>query len=155
MNNDDENCSMETENSQETSLEVDKENEQIGFHLKTKKLIMIAIAILIGWLIFDSDSTEKKAVLLVRFSETPTTDIQLIENALKIGGLLDCGSNQQYVNVIKSIDEDVDKFGAKDSKGSYYIMPAVLNWISSKGWKFQQKFCINLNNDNAEYYFTK
>jgi len=126
-----------------------------GFKLKRSNIIAIAILAVICLLFFNSGNKESHAVLLVRFRDNPNTDTKLIENALKVGGLLDCGHNRQYVKVIKSMGDDFDKFGAEDSEGSYFILPAVLNWISSKGWKFQQKFCINMNNDNAEYYFTK
>ena len=155
MDDVDEKSSAEAVDVKESAQGCGGESGQTGFRLTPRNLITFAFVVLIGWLIFGSGNADKRAVLLVRFRDNPTTDTQLIENTLKIGGLLDCGSDQQYVKVIKSMDGDFDKFGATDSQGSYYIMPAVLNWISSKGWKFQQKFCINLNNDNAEYYFTK
>ena len=69
--------------------------------------------------------------------------------------MLKCGYNRDYTMVVEKIDKKFDDFGAVDSNGSYYILPAVLNWISSQGWKFQQKFCVNMNDDNAEYYFVK
>ncbi len=119
-----------------------------------KKLVTVIIAIVAALWIF-GDKAEKHAVLTVTFGDFPETDQAQIANALKIGGLLKCGADSKYVKVLKGIDSKFERYGAIDSNGSYYILPAVLNWISSKGWKFQQKFCINMNNDNAQYFFVK
>lgn len=95
------------------------------------------------------------AILKVTFSSSPEKDETLLRNVLRIGGSLECGYDSEYANFLRSYDENFDMAAASDSNGKYRIHPAVLNWISSKGWKFQQKFCINLNEDNAEYYFVK
>lgn len=126
-----------------------------------KKTIYMIVGILMVWFLYCKGYipflgvSGRHAVLTVRFSSNPETDITRITNTLKIGGMLKCGYDKEYAKVVESIDEKFDKFGAADSNGSYYILPAVLNWISSQGWKFQQKFCINMNDDNAEYYFVK
>lgn len=121
---------------------------------RNKKLvavIVVLVAIFGGF----GNKNEKHAVLTVTFGDSPETDHAQIENTLKIGGFLKCGADSDYVKVLKDIDSKFENYGAIDSKGAYYILPAVLNWISSKGWKFQQKFCINMNDNNAQYYFVK
>ena len=96
------------------------------------------------------------AILVVRFSNAePDMDKVLLNNALRIGGILVCGYDSEYVKVLREYDENFDAAAASNKDGQFTIQPAVLNWISSKGWKFQQKFCINLNENNAEYYFIK
>ena len=126
-----------------------------------KKTLYILVAILVACFVYFkcNDTTLKSsgghAVLTVRFSASPETDVTQIKNTLKIGGMLRCGYDREYTKTIKQIDKKFDDFGAADSNGAYYILPAVLNWISSQGWKFQQKFCVNMNNDNAEYFFVK
>lgn len=96
-----------------------------------------------------------RAILIVRFSNSPDMDKVLLNNALRVGGLITCGNDGDYVTFLRSYDKNFDAKAATNSKGDFLIRPAVLNWLSSKGWKFQQKFCINLNEDNAEYYFVK
>lgn len=95
------------------------------------------------------------AVLVVRFSSSPDEDRVLLGNALRKGGMITCGYDGDYVRFLREYDEDFDEAAASNKDGKFSIHPAVLNWISSKGWKFQQKFCINLNDENAEYYFIK
>lgn len=95
------------------------------------------------------------AVLVVRFSGTPDVDEVLVKNVLSKGGAITCGYDSDYVRFLRRYDEDFDEAAASNKDGKFSIHPAVLNWISSKGWKFQQKFCINLNDENAEYYFIK
>ncbi len=95
------------------------------------------------------------AILVVRFDSSPEEDRVLLENVLRKGGGLTCGYDSDYVAFLRRYDENFDAAAASDKDGKFSIQPAILNWISSKGWKFQQKFCINLNNDNAEYYFIK
>ena len=97
----------------------------------------------------------KNAVLVVYMSDEPDTDVLLIKNTLRNGGLLKCGTDEKYVKFVQSIDSSFIAYTAFDSKGAYRIQPALWNWICSQGWKFQQKFCINLNEGNAEYYFVK
>lgn len=98
---------------------------------------------------------EEHAVLEVTFSSSPEKDKTLLQNVLRIGGSLECGHNSEYVDFLRSCDENFERTAASDSDGRYRIRAAILNWISSKGWKFQQKFCINLNENNSEYYFVK
>ena len=131
-----------------------------GLKLKKKTLYVVLIIFAICFFYFKcydgtSGDSGKHSVLTVRFSSRPETDVTRIKNTLKIGGMLKCGYNRDYTMVVEKIDKKFDDFGAVDSNGSYYILPAVLNWISSQGWKFQQKFCVNMNDDNAEYYFVK
>ena len=95
------------------------------------------------------------SILIVQFSQSPDKDKVLLDNALRVGGMITCGSDGDYVTFLRNYDENFDAAAAENSNGKFVIRPAVLNWLSSKGWKFQQKFCINLNEDNAEYYFVK
>ena len=128
-------------------------------------VIGILIVFVVGYLLVfggcgkrvgDTEGSSRHAVLIVTFSDDVDADTVRIKNALRVGGVLKCGSDEKYVEVIESIDKTFElRFAALDSKGSYQILPAVLNWISSQGWTFQQKFCINMNHANAEYYFVK
>ncbi len=95
------------------------------------------------------------AILIVRFSDSPEQDKVLLENVLRKGGSITCGNDSKYTAFLRNYDREFDMAAATDRDGSFLITPTILNWISSKGWKFQQKFCINLNHDNAEYYFVK
>jgi len=95
------------------------------------------------------------ALLVVQFSNNPEKDSVLLRNVLRTGGAINCGCDGDYVKFLREYDENFDMAAASNKDGQFSIQPAVLNWIASKGWKFQQKFCINLNADNAEYYFVK
>lgn len=95
------------------------------------------------------------SILVVRFSNNPDKDRVLLDNVLRVGGAITCGCDNDYVSFLRNYDGNFDATAALDREGRYVIQPAVLNWISSRGWKFQQKFCVNLNHDNAEYYFVK
>lgn len=95
------------------------------------------------------------AILVVKFSSIPDKDKVLLRNVLRTGGALTCGYDSDYANFLREFDPNFEFAAASNADGKYIIHPAVLNWISSKGWKFQQKFCINMNYENAEYYFIK
>ncbi len=101
------------------------------------------------------DGGRRHALLVVTFSKSPVKDATLLSNVLRTGGSLECGSSGDYVSFLRENDENFDMAAASDENGKFIVRPAILNWISSKGWKFQQKFCINLNADNIEYYFVK
>ena len=113
-------------------------------------ITLIAIA-----MIFFCGCSERHAILIVSFHGLPDKDNILLQNALRTGGSLRCGDSSDYVDFLRSYDRYFDTTAASDSNGQFLIRPAILNWISSNGWKFQQKFCINLNEGNAEYYFVK
>ena len=106
-------------------------------------------AFVIGcFLFFGGCEKHKHAILMIDFAERPDTDVALVKNTLKIGGLLRCGQDGEYIEKIHSIDKTIKDCCAKDSHGEYYIRPSILNWISSKGWKFQEHFA-------DRYYFVK
>ena len=139
----------------------DKELKQKGSS-KGKVLfcvvIWIVFACILGYKGYLSSLTRVisgHAVLVVRFSGIPDVDETLVKNVLSKGGAITCGYDSDYVRFLREYDEDFDEATASDKDGKFLIHPAVLNWISSKGWKFQQKFCINLNEENVEYYFIK
>lgn len=72
---------------------------------------------------------------------------------LKIGGMLRCGKDGEYIDKIHTIDKTIKDCCAMDSDGNYYVRPSILNWISSKGWKFQQREYVG--NGTSRYYFVK
>lgn len=96
-------------------------------------------------------STDSR-VLIVKFcDEDEKTDLKQIKEGLIKGGYIEINSDS-----IMSIDPEFDsKYANTNSANKYYIKPALLNFVSGQGWRFQQKFCINLNENNAEYYFIK
>ena len=99
----------------------------------------------------------KHAVLIVRLNNGygDDADAEQICNALKIGGYLELSADKRGAEFIRSIDEKFDVFGASDANGTYYIKPAILNWISSHGWKLQQVWRSDFNGINVEYIFVR
>ena len=100
----------------------------------------------------------KHAVLIIRINndfKDLDPDAEQIRNALKVGGYVELATDKSGAEFIRSVDVKFDLFGASDANGEFYIRPAVLNWISSHGWKLQQVWCINFNEENMEYIFVR
>ena len=116
-------------------------------------VIGVLVVLVTGcFLFFGGCEKRKHAILMIEFvqrgDEKPDTDVVLVKNTLEIGGLLRCGNDDVYIEKIQSIDKTIKDCCAKDSEDKYYIRPSILNWISSKGWKFQERFA-------DRYYFIK
>lgn len=93
-------------------------------------------------------------VLIVIFSKNPSglaADPVYIRKAMENGGLI-----RLNADTVRNLDPEWSKkYDTTDNEGSFLVLPMVLNWVSSKGWKLQTVFCINLNEDNKEFYFVK
>lgn len=103
----------------------------------------------------DTTGNFRNAVLIVKFSEDPNMDDVLLNNVIMHGGFLEMSASSEYVDFLRKHYPKFDCAAAANKDGQFAVIPAIFNWISSKGWKFQQKFCINLNDQNAEYYFVR
>lgn len=104
---------------------------------------------------YDVSGRLSNAVLIVHFDDDAEADDVLLDNTLRRGGYLEMSTSSAYVEFLRKHDKYFDLAAASNEEGKFLVLPAILNWVSSKGWKFQQKFCINLNSDNAEYYFVR
>ena len=93
-------------------------------------------------------------VLIVTIDKNPSgiaADDEYIRKALKNGGLICVNAD-----TVQRIDPDwLNQYDTTNKEGRYLVFPMVLNWVSSKGWRLQTVFCINLNAMNKEYYFIK
>ena len=117
----------------------------------------LVVLIIVVFLLFGGDEKHKHALLMIDFvelsGEKPDTDVVRIKNTIKIGGMLRCGKDGEYIDKIHTIDKTIKDCCAMDSDGNYYVRPSILNWISSKGWRFQQREYVG--NGTSRYYFVK
>ena len=117
---------------------------------------------------FDRAINGKHAILIVRLSYAtygtreiaPDMDAVLLRNVLSGGGTITCGCDHEYIEFLRTFDSNFDMAAAANKDGKFNVKSAILNWIASKGWVFQQKFCApNARGGYAEhefeYYFVK
>ena len=96
---------------------------------------------------------EQHAVLEVNLA--PSTrewhkDSILLENALRQGGSLGVAMDSEYTEFLCAFDGNFEAFATVDQDNNYIIRSAILNWISSKGWKL-----ISLSADRDTYVFVR
>lgn len=77
-------------------------------------------------------------------------DSILLENALRQGGSLDMATNREYTKFLRAFDDNFEAFATVDQDNNYIIRSAILNWISSKGWKL-----ISISADRDTYVFVR
>lgn len=114
--------------------------------------IWYTVLIVIFLSLYACSNSENKGdyVLIVHVSDYPS-EAKVVEQALQKGG-------QIGINVSKAMELDSNfenKYAVADSEGSYQVIPALLNFVGDRGWTLVQVFCINLNAENKEYFFTK
>jgi hypothetical protein len=97
------------------------------------------------------DSTRR--ILMVSFvnDSDKVSDETQVKNALTNGGMIQLQINGTALR--KSFgSDDYKKYGASDYGGSFYIIGAALNYISSRGWTLVQSPTTGLMSD---YYFIR
>lgn len=100
---------------------------------------------------FEEMQAERKT-LMVLLDDSLTgdelSDSVQISNALENGGLIRISMDEMNENLHNKIGE----YGAYDVSGSYYVFGALINYISSEGWKLEQAPSSGLSN---YFYFSK
>lgn len=100
--------------------------------------------------IFDSTSS----VLIVRIKseesdDSDCSDARQVENAITSGGMIQLKLSGDFLK--EAMGSDLyGNYGAANSKGYYYILGAVLNYVASRGWTLIQGPSSGLAN---VYYF--
>ncbi len=124
------------------------------------KFFLFILVIEIGYLCFMMyqeyfDKNISTRTLIINIGDIDDTDTEFsdstqIENALSNGGMIIISLDSDWLDT--NFDKDYSIYGANDSKGMFYIMGGVINYISSNGWLLVQAPSSGLNNS---YYFTK
>ena len=119
------------------------------------KKILLALAVVGVALLVSSCkagiASKDSRVLVVEFCDEGKADLEQVKEGLAKGGFIELDET-----VAKNIATDFEeKYVCLDSDGYYRVIPALLNFVAGQGWAFQQKFCINMNESNAQYYFIR
>jgi len=94
-----------------------------------------------------------ESVLVVRVvsDANEVSETALAKSALQSGGEISIN-----VALARELDIEFDaKYTNCNADGKFLVQPALLNFIAGNGWSFKQLFCINMNEENAKYFFTK
>ena len=124
-------------------------------------LFLLIAAIGIGYLAYvqyrqthSSDSLDSSNRVLVLelnndLTASNVSDERQIANALKNGGLIRLKADEVADS---SLQPKIEKYSAMDSSGMYWVLGALLNYISSEGWELIQSPTTGLS---QLYYFRK
>lgn len=96
-------------------------------------------------------SNKGERVLIAQFRADDSSNAQFVKETLRMGGEITLN-----VETAREIDPDFDnKYAVSDKDGKFLTRPALINFIAGNGWNFKQTFCINMNSENQEFYFSK
>ena len=105
------------------------------------KFIIVFFAVALGVVVgvrVEKAIPEQHAVLevfLTPYAITANKDEVLLSNALSKGGRIDIVADSECVEFLREFDSSFDEYGTLDRENKYKITWAIINWISSKGWK--------------------
>ena len=96
------------------------------------------------------DSSNRVLVVEINndLSESEKSDNKQINEALANGGMIRISTN----NINSTLKSKIERYGATNSGGSYWVLGALLNYIASEGWTFVQGPSSGLSQN---YYFIK
>ena len=120
------------------------------------KFIAILVAVAIGVAVgirAEKLIPEQHAVLEVTifpYTQEEYKDTVLLNNALHQGGSLDMAMDEEYTNFLRELDDGFETYATANKDRKYIIRSAILNWVSSKGWKL-----LALSSDSCTYVFVK
>ncbi len=138
-------------------LNTDKKASFGGFFVK---LLLTIIAVGVAYLAIaqfrESHTSEyydsSNRVLIVEIDDdiavSDLSDSTQINKALSNGGMIRLSNS----SIEDSLSYKIERYAASDSSGSYWVLGALLNYISSEGWRFVQAPQSGLND---KYYFVK
>lgn len=114
-------------------------------------LALIVMVFVSGGCGLSENKNHKVLIVSLSNSSGLANDKVYIEKALRNGGYIEIDTD-----TVRSIDPKwLDNYSTTNGEGSYLVRPMLLNWVSSRGWKLQTVFCVNLNVENQEFYFIK
>ena len=120
------------------------------------KFLSILVAVVAGVVVgirVEKLIPEQHAVLevnLVPYTREEHKDSFLLSNALRQGGSIEVAMEGEFTSFLQEFDSSFEENATVNQDGKYVIRSAILNWISSKGWRL-----ISLSADNATYVFVK
>lgn len=114
-------------------------------------LAVVGVALLVSSCKAGIVSKDSRVLVVEICDSTESADLTLVKEGLAKGGYI-----KLSVDAAKTIDPKFEeKYANMDSYGYFMKIPSMLNFVAGQGWSFQQKFCINMNESNAEYYFIR
>ena len=95
---------------------------------------------------------DPKSILVVEMVDEDydgdLSDSTQIDNAIKSGGMIILNIS----DLDSSLESKIDRYGAIDADGMYYVKGALLNYLASRGWVIQHAPSSGLSD---AYYFYK
>ncbi len=114
-----------------------------------KKKIFYGIFFLVIIMALSScNEGDKILVVKIESNKDNISEISVIKKSLEKGGFINLD-----VEVLRKIEPKFDsEYAATDSKGNFFIMPAILNFVGGQGWHFLQTFGMP---GDPTYFFVK
>lgn len=101
---------------------------------KVLYLMFAAIVIQCSIQITDFFSDEYVLIVKVDTEADSMQNAEMIMKSLKSGGMV-----WLNVGICRELDPDFDrKYAVAGENGQFYGLPAILNFVASKGWKLQE-----------------
>ncbi|WP_291637676.1 hypothetical protein [Clostridium sp.] len=143
---------------------METDNNNLPYKTKTIKLgflkvLLLIVAIGIGYLCFIQFQTKvlmlQSKVLIVKI-ETEESDEQKYSDSVQIqsafdkGGMIILNLDGDWLDTV--LDPYYSEYGAMNSKGYFFLIGGVINFIAGQGWHLIQGPTSGLSNI---YYFEK